>query len=167
MTVVALILIATYAVFPRKYAKAVTEYSVVYGLDKDLVFALIKTESGFDPNSRSEKGATGLMQITPLTAEYISNRWFDGEEYDLYDCDDNLRYGCRYLAYLIEKFHGEKEALAAYNAGEGTVGEWLKYNEYSDDGISLKNIPYEETRSYVTKVLFRRKVYSIIYFSIK
>lgn len=163
MVVVACILIATYAAFPRKYVKTVTDYSVVYGLDKDLVFAVIKTESDFDPNSRSEKGATGLMQITPLTGEYISNRWFDGEEYDLYDYDDNLRYGCRYLAYLIERFHGEKEALAAYNAGEGTVGEWLKNKAYSVDGISLKTIPYEETRSYVKRVLFRRRIYSIAY----
>jgi len=105
------------------------------GLDPELVAAVIKVESGFNPNALSRKGARGLMQLMPATARLL------GLE-DAFDGRGNIHGGCRYLKSLLDDFEGDLPlALAAYNAGRETV---RKYN-----GIP----PYPETRNYVRKVL--------------
>lgn len=155
--------LAYVAAYPRKFKPIVKKYGALYRLDENLVYAVIKTESSFDANAVSQKGAVGLMQIIPPTAEYISAKWFGGENYDLTDPETNVRYGCKYLAHLIEKFNGVETGLAAYNAGEGRISVWLADENYSDDGKTLKTIPYKETADYVKKVSGRKKVYSLLY----
>ena len=150
-------------IFPRKYLKEVTDNCALFGGDAALVFAVIKAESGFDENGVSGKGAVGLMQITPKTAEFIAKNLFGEEPQDLFDPETNIRYGVRYLAYLREKFADEKSAIAAYNAGEGNVGRWLEDKELSSDGKILIKVPFPETQSYIEKVYSFRKVYSILY----
>ena len=149
--------------FPRKYKIIVEKYSAFYGVDENLVYAVIKTESSFDVKAVSEKGAVGLMQIIPPTAEYISEKWFGGEEYDLFDPETNVKYGVKYLSCLIEKFNGVREGLAAYNAGEGNVGIWLDNRKYSEDGTKLDVIPFAETENYIKNILRRRKIYDVLY----
>ena len=102
-------------------------------------------------------------QFLPSTAEYISIKWYNGEKYDLLNPETNVKYGCKYLAHLIEKFNGVEAGLAAYNAGEGKVAIWLADENYSDNGKTLKTIPYKETVDYVQKVLKRRMIYSVLY----
>lgn len=137
-------------VYPLKYKETVFERADKYGLESALVFAIIKIESGFDANAESNKGAKGLMQITPATAEYVSA--ISGiSEYDLFIPDDNVELGCFYLKYLLNKFGVCETAVAAYNAGEGNVVRWLEKNEYSDDNKNLTNIPFPETREYIKK----------------
>ena len=111
----------------------------------------------------SKKGAVGLMQIMPTTKDYISTLYFAGRDFDLYAPSDNLLLGVTYLIYLGEKFKNEKTALAAYNAGEGRVYEWLKNINYSLDGQSLQVIPFKETAEYVEKVFLYRKFYKFLY----
>ena len=131
--------------YPLKYKEEVIHYSQEFGLDNRLIFSMIREESGFN------KRANSLMQITDKTANFIAKS-LGVEEYDLYNADTNIRFGCFYVGYLKNKFINYQTLVAAYNAGEGRVYEWLKDNRYSDDGITLKYIPYQETRAHVEKI---------------
>ena len=111
---------------------------------------IINIESSFNPNAKSDKGAIGLMQITPKTGEYIS-KMLNVDEYDLYNPKTNIEFGGYYLKYLINRFQNTETAVCAYNAGEGNVSIWLNNPEFSDDKITLKNIPFTETNEYINK----------------
>ena len=148
--------------YPLKYKEVVIENADLYGLDRALVFATIKVESSFDKNAQSNKGAVGLMQITLSTAEYIAKR-LNINEYDLQDENINVRFGCYYLRYLIDKFKNIETAICAYNAGEGNVSKWLKDSDYSDDGITLKTIPFKETEEYLKKIVKTFEKYKKLY----
>ena len=145
--------------FPLKYAENVKNNAARYNLDESLVFAVIKAESGFDKDKVSSKGAVGLMQIMPETAEYVSKEFFSGRKFDLTNPGDNIELGCFYLAYLAEKFDNREEILAAYNAGEGNVKLWK-----NEKGAPLteNDIPFPETKSYVKRVISYRKIYAVI-----
>lgn len=73
-------------------------------------------------------------------------------EYDYMDPETNIRFGCHYLRHLIDVYGNIDTALAAYNGGMGNVYSWLNDSRYSDDGVTLKYIPFSETRNYVVKV---------------
>ena len=75
----------------------------------------------------------------------------------------NIKIGCWYLDKLIHQFDGIQTALAAYNAGSGNVSKWLLDSKYSDDGKTLKEIPYGETKRYVKKVIITQKIYQWLY----
>lgn len=146
--------------YKRPYREIVEES----GLNVNLVYAVMKAESGFDEKATSRAGATGLMQLMPATAEFICEK--EGVEFDLARLTEgeyNVRLGCLYLAYLLERFPVEETALCAFNAGEGTVSGWLSNSVYSADGVSLDEIPYAETRAYVKKVAKIRKIYDFFY----
>ncbi len=145
--------------FPLKYTDEVFLYSEKYELKNELIFAVIKAESGFDSKKTSEKGATGLMQIMPTTAEYVSREFFGGRKIDLTSPKDNIETGCFYLNYLREKFGNETETLAAYNAGEGNVKLWKRER---GGKLSADDIPFPETKKYVRRVKAYAKIYSFI-----
>ena len=147
--------------YPIKYQDAINVYSARYGLDNELVASLINEESSFKANSKSNKGALGLMQLLPSTAEYIATNLLK-EEYNqnsLYEPETNIRYGCCYLNYLRNKFEDEKTLLCAYNAGETNVLKWLSDKNLSENGKKLDNIPYLATQNYVSKIIKGKKYY--------
>ncbi|WP_243853559.1 lytic transglycosylase domain-containing protein [Providencia rettgeri] len=113
--------------------KIVKKYADKYNISEDLVIALIQTESAFNPNATSPKGAKGLMQLMDVHSEKHG--------IDPYNPEENIQVGTELLARLLYKYNDIKLALAAYNAGEGAVS---KYN-----GIP----PYKETKNYVSKVM--------------
>ena len=153
-----------YSSFPKKYEKIVKEYSEEFDIDEFLIYAVIKTESGFNPSEVSYKGAVGLMQIMPKTAEFISeNLLFEDCAEDLKSERANIRYGARYLKYLVEKFGELPTAISAYNAGEGKVLSWLNDENYSEDGKTLYRIPYAETAKYTERVLRAIRIYKFLY----
>ena len=149
-------------VLTQTYPTAYKQDIVAYHDDWRLVLSLIKAESGFRTDATSNAGACGLMQILPSTAEFIAEK-HDIESYDLYNAQDNIRLGCLYLKYLEGRFSRLNTVLAAYNAGEGTVSDWLKNEKYSSDGVSLRDIPYSETKKYVKKIEKYYKNYLRIY----
>lgn len=108
-----------------------------HGLDANLVLAVISVESAFRPDAVSPKGAQGLMQLMPGTAADLGVR-------DPFDPGENLDGGVRHLGSLVSRYGGDvRKALAAYNAGAGTVSRY--------GGVP----PYPETQDYVDKVLRR------------
>ena len=151
------------AIFPRKYYNNIVSVCDGTSIDPNLVLAIIKTESSFNNDKISPKGAIGLMQIMPETATYVSDLFFAGEQIDIEKENENILVGVTYLIYLFNKFKDKKTALAAYNAGEGRVYEWLENKDYSLDGKSLYFIPFKETSSYVEKVIRREKIYNLLY----
>ena len=146
----------------KRYGGDVNSASIEFGIDKALILAVIKVESDFDEQALSKKGAVGLMQLMPQTAHYVA--LLNGIEYDsLFNPALNVRLGAAYLKYLFARFCDLTLVLAAYNAGEGRVCEWLKNKEYSKDGKTLARIPFEQTRNYVKRVKTRYNLYSLIY----
>ncbi|MHC1720750.1 MAG: lytic transglycosylase domain-containing protein [Clostridiaceae bacterium] len=153
-------------VLPYKYSDYITRYSQVYNVDPILVSAVIKAESNFDPDAVSSKEAYGLMQITPETAHWAAQKMgIDDFSTDMLAVPEtNIMIGCWYLHNLFDEFNNQELALAAYNAGRGNVQKWLNNPEYSDDGITLKKIPFKETESYVKRVGLYYKLYEFLYY---
>jgi len=119
----------------RPFADAIARAAAQAGIEPELLHAVVKAESGYRPDARSEKGATGLAQLMPDTAQRYDRQ-------ALNDAGRNLVVGARYLRSLLEQFDNALPlALAAYNAGPGAVTRY--------QGIP----PYPETRAYVARVL--------------
>lgn len=146
-----------------QYEKTVGFLAEKYGVSEQLVFAVIKTESNFNERAKSQKNALGIMQIKKETFDFVCQRFgltFSSE--DIFESDKNIQVGVCYLKYLIDKFEIEEVAICAYNAGEGNVIKWLGDKNYSDDGKTLKVIPFKETRNYLSKIKFYKKVFEFI-----
>ena len=154
------------AAYPLGYQELVERLAAQRGLDPALVYAVIRTESGFSPGARSSVDARGLMQLTPDTFQWVRYRLGEQEPADddiLYDPEKNVYYGCADLSLLILEFSREDTALAAYHAGRGSVNRWLGDSRYSEDGDCLTAIPYPDTDTYVKKVLSTRDLYHRLY----
>ena len=146
--------------FPFGYNTAVEKAAEKWGVDRALVYAVIKAESNFDAQTQSPRGAKGLMQLLDSTAEWCAGE-MGLESYDLSDPEDNINIGVYYLSYLLDYYKGnEKTALSAYNAGHGNVDGWISGGEYSKDGETLDTIPFSETEKYIKKIEFYKKVYA-------
>lgn len=151
-------------VYPRRYAELVEENAAEYGLDESLLYALIETESGFDKDAVSSVGAMGLTQITPETFEWLQTK--TGESYSsdaLFVPAVAIKYGAFFLAYLFDEFEDTGTVLAAYHAGRGRVNQWLDDPQYSPDGRRLSSIPFDDTATYVEKVLKVKNLYRRLY----
>lgn len=144
--------------FPCKYCDDVKAYAEIYEVPEELVYATIHTESKFDANAVSAKGAIGLMQILPSTGAWIAEQiaYDTYEKEDLYNPQINIQFGCYYLSYLLNKFESEALAICAYNAGEGEVVKWLQ-----NETFNTNSIPYKETKNYLKRVQFAEKIYNL------
>lgn len=151
--------------FPFKHGDIIEKCSEKYGLEPEFICAVINAESRFNEDVQSEKGAMGLMQIMPDTAQWAVKQ-MGYENFDFRDInkpDVNIEIGCWVLDFLLKQFNGNEElAAAAYNAGIGNVKKWLGSMDYSYNGESLHSIPYGETQRYVRKIDLYTKVYRII-----
>ena len=152
--------------YPDRYRPLVEQYAAEHSFDPSLIFGIILTESHFRPQAQSPKKAKGLMQLTDDTFQWAQDRSPEKENLSpeaLFDPETNIRYGVKVLALLAENFEDEDTLLAAYNAGIGTVTRWLADSRYSDDGVTLKEIPYPETREYVRRVRQAQQMYQSLY----
>lgn len=153
-------------IFPVSFQEEIIKYSEIYQINPNLIAAVIKVESDFNPHALSPKGAMGLMQIMPNTGNWIAKRMgldsFDIGQ--LYDSQMNIELGTWYLQNLHKQFKGDPQLfLAAYNAGSGNVSKWLMDQRFSKDGQTLDYIPFTETRNYIKKVENYQKIYEKTY----
>ena len=152
LLVIVILLTAILFAYPLRYKKTIIQYANEFDLDPVLIASVIHTESKFRSDAQSNKGAIGLMQLLPTTAEYIAKK-NNITEFNLLDPEDNILLGVMYLRYLYDRFRCERIALVAYNAGEGNVAKWLAVDP------ELNNIPYRETRDYLKRVTRAKRVY--------
>ena len=149
--------------YPLRYTEFVETYSKENNLSDSFVYAVIKCESGFKPNAKSNKNAVGLMQITEETFNDVKKMLGDDDlsfSVDATDEELNIKYGTYYLRFLNNYFSGDEIAvIAAYNAGLGNVQKWLG----KDKKLSESEIEFAETKAYVKKVLKAKNIYKNVY----
>lgn len=153
--------------YPLGYQNIVDEASGALQIDPYLVYAVITQESAFNETAVSRAGALGLMQVMPKTGKAVSAKLSKNmdvfKKEDLFLPEINIILGTRYLKELMEEFKGNTAlALAAYNAGPPAVKSWLKKGNIDTDEF-VENIPYNETRRYVERVLSVYETYKAVY----
>ena len=153
--------------YPLKYTDLVEKYAEVYKVPRDICYAVIRTESGFDPQATSTVDARGLMQMTEETFIWLRSKIAADEDLafaDLYDPDTSIRFGCYYLHLCLERYNGDvATAAAAYHSGWGTVDNLLRMEEHSADGQTLQGFPYSQMNHYVNKITSCYGAYQRIY----
>lgn len=153
------------ALYPLKYKGHINEAAILYNVDRSLIASVINAESSFRPNAISDKGAVGLMQVMPATAEWIGSKInIEVTDEALENPQTNILIGTFYLNYLLDKFKDTKTALIAYNAGEGKVMAWLadgKYSASAEGHSVLTSCPYPVTNRYVEKVMGGMNMYKL------
>lgn len=152
--------------FPQPYWTELVADAGNNGLDPYLVASLIRQESEFNAGAVSHANAYGLMQLLPSVAKSMAKK--DGiKRFDtrqLLDPAVNLELGTTNLKQVLGRFGGQVEyALAAYNAGDTPVRQWLASNDYKDVPEFVESIPYTETRDYVQAILRNREMYRALY----
>lgn len=147
--------------FPLPHRDVVTARAKAQGLDPAWVFAVARQESAFAPEARSPKGALGLMQLLPSTAEGVARRLkARTNSRDLFDVENNITLGAAYLHGLMESFDDHAVlATAAYNAGPHRVRAWLPEEGPLAADIWVEDIPFFETRKYVKRVFSYTAIY--------
>ncbi|MCL5023176.1 MAG: transglycosylase SLT domain-containing protein [Nitrospirae bacterium] len=141
--------------YPLAYWPTIREVSGRYSLDPFVLLAVMREESRFDPGARSVAGALGLMQLMPQTAFSLDKklRMDISDSSEIYNIRVNITVGAYYLQSLLKEFGSLPVALAAYNAGEDRVREWIRRGKYASHDEFIEDIPYAETRNYVKRVL--------------
>lgn len=153
---------------PRKYEEMVTEYAALYGVPEHVVYAVIKTQSGFDSTKQGENGEIGLFQLTPARYLALAAQAKDPEANPaaLYDPETNIRYGTMYLAGLYQKYGMWSTVYAALYAGEDAVDAWLQNPAYVDpDFGTLVTIPDKQIAKAVKKTVKAQDIYEKLYYA--
>jgi soluble lytic murein transglycosylase len=152
--------------YPPAFRADVRRWAPPAGVPIDLLQALMREESALDPRALSPAGAVGLTQLMPTTAQEVARRAGMGRirRESLSDASTNIRLGSRYLGELLRRFDGQVAlALAAYNAGPGAVSRWLDQRRGLELDEFVEEIPVEETRGYVKRVLRSYAAYRLLY----
>jgi peptidoglycan lytic transglycosylase len=141
--------------YPLAFKDSIETLSAQYALDPFLSLAIVREESRFDYEAQSPAGAVGLMQLMPGTAFRLDRELKVGLRHsrDLTDIQKNLHIGIYYLSSLVREFGAYPQAIAAYNAGEEAVRRWLQKGNYKSADEFIEDIPYNETKNYVKRVL--------------
>ena len=152
-----------YAAYPIRYTESVEKYAQEFGVDKYLLLALIKTESGFNKDAKSNADAIGLTQITEETFAWLKLKMCPNEPIifeDLYTPEISIRFGAYYLSRCLQRYNGDvSTAAAAYHSGWGTVDRLLQENETE----ILTEFPYTQMEHYVYKINKAYKAYKELY----
>lgn len=153
---------------PRPFREIIEAREARIDIAPLLAYAVMQTESRFDPGAVSWAGARGLVQLMPATAKDLAARAnLTLSPGDVHDPEINLELGMRYLARLTARFGGgpgaEALAVPSYNAGAGAVDRWLAARGEMPLDLFIESIPYDETRNYVQSVLGRWMAYRWLY----
>ena len=152
--------------FPRPYWSELVSNSESNGLDPYLVASLIRQESEFNAGAVSRANAYGLMQLLPSVGKALAKRrgmrGFSAAS--LLNPSTNLQLGTTNLRQVLDRYGSQPEyALAAYNAGDVPVRQWMASGDYKDTPEFVESIPYSETREYVQAILRNREMYRAVY----
>lgn len=151
--------------FPLPYREAIFLYAQKNQLDPYFVSALVRVESKFHPLATSPRGARGLMQLMPETAQEVAHALGVAHQPEaLYEPEYNLELGCWYLASLKKEFGGNLVlTLAAYNGGKERVKNWLASGNWDGSLAEIEKVPYPETKVFIKAVLRNYQVYQLLY----
>jgi soluble lytic murein transglycosylase-like protein len=141
--------------YPRAFDHLIDSAAAQFGIEQNLISAIIRQESMFDPLIESPAGAIGLMQIMPFTGKDLARALSEPFDPDsLRNPETNVRFGSYYVHTLLEKFDGKIVlVLAGYNGGPHNAKRWYDANRDVDFDTFVENISYTETRGYVKRVL--------------
>ena len=144
--------------FPKAFDKKINQHAKKHEINPAWAFAIARRESSFMTDAHSPVGAKGLMQLMPKTAKQLK-RGSVSRQY-LYNADNNIKLGTKYLRKLLDKNKGNQVlATASYNAGPYRVKKWLKNASAMPADIWIETIPFKETRNYVKSVLAYQEIY--------
>ena len=148
--------------FPMPFNRQIARYAKRFKLDLAWMYALIRAESAFMEDARSPSGAMGLMQVMPETgretAKAMGLKSFD--KWDLNKSEKNIHIGATYLRKMYDRFGSNIIlATAAYNAGPSNVAAWLPHKGCMEPEIWIEQIPFNETRRYVSRILYYASIY--------
>lgn len=152
-------------IYPIKFSEYVEKYAEEYNIDKMLIYSIIKAESNFNPNAKSQSDAIGLMQIIETTAKETAKElgYSDIAEEELYNPEINIQIGVKYFSKLLTLYDNTNLAIIAYNAGIGNVDKWIENKTIQKDGEDLENVPFKETENYARKILRDYEIYIELY----
>ncbi|HVF18160.1 MAG TPA: lytic transglycosylase domain-containing protein, partial [Steroidobacteraceae bacterium] len=148
--------------YPRPFDREVHSAAKLTSLEPELIYGLLRQESLYRADAMSGAGARGLLQLIPETARQTARYWKRPRPSpdDLFDPRINVPLGAGQLRMLVDRFGGQTPvALAGYNAGPNAAARWLPAAAIDSD-IWIENIPYNETRSYVQRVLWHSVVFA-------
>ena len=148
--------------YPLSYQQEIAQAASDHQINPYLLAAVIECESGWNPDAVSGAGAVGLMQMLPDTARQVAQMGLvDSDAYpvsELASPEVNIQYGAAYLRYLIDYYDEVEHAVAAYNAGIGTVDAWTQ-----GGGNIRDEVQYPETSHYLLRVVRAREAYAQLY----
>ena len=153
------------ALFPRPFAPQVKEAVALSGTPAPWLYGVMRKESVFKPDAVSSAGAIGLLQLLPGTAQLVAKRFLRPKPSRdaLFDPAVNLPLGALHLRELADQYNGRwMLALAAYNAGPRAAQRWLPTDGPRDADVWMENIPFNETRGYVQRILLHVAVYQFL-----
>jgi soluble lytic murein transglycosylase len=153
-------------IYPIYYQKEIKESAEKHNIDPFLIAALIRVETNYKYQLESSKGAMGLMQIMPETANWIAEgaKVQAFKPADLFKPEVNIFLGAWYMNWLTKLYNGNViYAIAAYNAGQGNVNHWKNNGIWDGRETDLGRIPFGETRHYVQRVLYYYHKYQNLY----
>ncbi|PZN32038.1 MAG: hypothetical protein DIU71_08495 [Proteobacteria bacterium] len=148
--------------YPRPFDAEVAAAARLSKLQPELIYAVMRQESLYRPDAASSAGALGLLQLLPETARRTARAWNKPRpsRADLLDPAVNVPLGAAHLRQLLDRFDGQTiVALAGYNAGPGAATRWLPPHALDSD-VWIENIPYNETRNYVQRILWHSVVFA-------
>jgi soluble lytic murein transglycosylase len=148
--------------YPKPYADDVARAVALTKVEPQLLYGVLRQESLFRPDAASSAGALGIAQLTPATARETARRWGlpIPRRDDLFDPRTSITLGAARFAELLKQFDAQLPvALGAYNAGPAAAARWLPPSA-TDSDVWIENIPYNETRAYVRRVLWHSLVFN-------
>ena len=157
-------------IFPKNYSKFIEEYSEHYEVPNSIIYAMVRSESFFDPDIQSSAGAIGLTQLMEFTGSDIARK-LKVQNYELTDPETNLHFGIYYLSELIRRCDGSLlQGFFSYNAGITRVRRWVQSSmiefgkkEKMPVDLFLETVPYAETREYGRKLAGAAAMYAYLY----
>ncbi|HET7199137.1 MAG TPA: transglycosylase SLT domain-containing protein [Burkholderiales bacterium] len=150
--------------YPAPFREVFSEYAKTYGLDEAWVLGLVRQESRFIAEARSEAGAAGLMQVMPRTARYVARKigLRDYRAKSMTEVQTNVTLGTGYLKMVLDQLGHPVLASAAYNAGPARARRWRDETRPLEGAVYVETIPFPETREYVKKVMANAVFYAAL-----